>query len=263
MHDIGKLIVPNQLLNKPGLPHRVGVRACPTPRSRLRRAAAAASTSSPPSQATPPPRRPTAAVDGTGLIEPAIIHVADAFDAMTSTTRSYRRALSQETAFGELRAGAGTQFNAECVEALISAIELRGEHYGDGHEVDGARVGDGPARSGHRIGRARRRVAGSSGERVRQPGRRGSRRPNREALDAARGAVGRWRRRRAGRRARRTRAPPGPRSPSSVARSRPASSSSCGRRFAPRSRSPSRYMVVLARQRVDCRRRPGAARRTA
>ena len=46
----------------------------------------------------------TAAVDGTGLIEPAIIHVADAFDAMTST-RSYRRALSQETAFAELRDG--------------------------------------------------------------------------------------------------------------------------------------------------------------
>ncbi|HLM18258.1 MAG TPA: metal-dependent phosphohydrolase, partial [Acidimicrobiia bacterium] len=59
----------------------------------------------------------------------------DAFDAMTST-RSYRRALSQETAFGELRDGKGTQFNAECVEALIAAIERRGEHFGDGHEVD-------------------------------------------------------------------------------------------------------------------------------
>ena len=77
----------------------------------------------------------TAAVDGTGLIEPAIIHVADAFDAMTST-RSYRRALSQETAFAELRDGAGTQFNAACVDALIAAIERRDEHYGAGHEVD-------------------------------------------------------------------------------------------------------------------------------
>ena len=77
----------------------------------------------------------TAAVDGAGLIEPAIIHVADAFDAMTST-RSYRRALSQETAFDELRNGAGTQFNAGCVDALIAAIERRDEHYGAGHEVD-------------------------------------------------------------------------------------------------------------------------------
>ncbi len=77
----------------------------------------------------------TAAVDGNGLVEPAIIHVADAFDAMTST-RSYRRALRRRPPSTELRKGAGTQFNAACVEALIAAIERRGEHYGAGHEVD-------------------------------------------------------------------------------------------------------------------------------
>jgi HD domain len=134
MHDIGKLIVPNQILNKPGrlteaefervkrhewvsveLLHRIDFLA-PVAGDTTTEAA-------------------TAAVDGSGLIEPAIIHVADAFDAMTST-RSYRRALSQEIAFGELRDGAGTQFNCECVDALISAIERRGEQYGDGHEVD-------------------------------------------------------------------------------------------------------------------------------
>jgi HD domain len=134
MHDIGKLIVPNQLLNKPG-------RLTEAEFERVRRhepvsvellhridflAPVAGDTTT---------EAATAAVDGSGLIEPAIIHVADAFDAMTST-RSYRRALSQETAFAELRAGAGTQFNAECVDALIQAIERRGEHYGDGHEVD-------------------------------------------------------------------------------------------------------------------------------
>jgi hypothetical protein len=74
-----------------------------------------------------------AAVDATGLLEPAIIHVADAFDAMTST-RSYRRALDQQTAFAELRKGSGTQFNGACVEALVAAIERRGEWYGAGHE---------------------------------------------------------------------------------------------------------------------------------
>jgi hypothetical protein len=134
MHDIGKLVVPNQILNKPGrlteaefervkrhetvsveLLHRIDFLA-PVAGDTTTEAA-------------------TAAVDGTGLIEPAIIHVADAFDAMTST-RSYRRALSQETAFAELRDGAGTQFNAACVEALIAAIERRGEQYGAGHEVD-------------------------------------------------------------------------------------------------------------------------------
>jgi HD superfamily phosphohydrolase YqeK len=133
MHDIGKLVVPNQLLNKPGrlteaefdrvrLHESVSVEL-------LRRidflAPVAGDTTT---------EAATAAVEG-GLVEPAIIHVADAFDAMTST-RSYRRALSQATAFDELRRGSGTQFNGDCVEALVAAIERRGESYGDGHEVD-------------------------------------------------------------------------------------------------------------------------------
>jgi HD-GYP domain-containing protein (c-di-GMP phosphodiesterase class II) len=134
MHDIGKLIVPNQILNKPG-------RLTESEFARVQRheivsvellqsidflAPVAGDTTT---------EAATEAVDGTGLIEPAIIHVADAFDAMTST-RSYRRALTQETAFGELRSGAGTQFNAQCVEALIASIERRDEHYGAGYEVD-------------------------------------------------------------------------------------------------------------------------------
>jgi hypothetical protein len=134
MHDIGKLIVPNQILNKPG-------RLTESEFERVKRhetvsvellrgidflAPVAGDTTT---------EAATEAVDGTGLIEPAIIHVADAFDAMTST-RSYRRALSQDTAFAELRAGAGTQFNAQCVDALIASIVRRGEHYGAGYEVD-------------------------------------------------------------------------------------------------------------------------------
>lgn len=67
--------------------------------------------------------------------EAHIVAVADAFDAMTST-RSYRRALTQEVAFAELRDKAGTQFNPECVEALIHAIEKRRERYGLGYEDD-------------------------------------------------------------------------------------------------------------------------------
>jgi HD domain len=134
MHDIGKLVVPNQILNKPGRLTEAEferVKRHETVSVELLRridflAPVAGDTTT---------EAATAAVDGTGLIEPAIIHVADAFDAMTST-RSYRRALSQETAFEELRAGAGTQFNAACVDALIKAIESRGEHYGAGHEVD-------------------------------------------------------------------------------------------------------------------------------
>jgi hypothetical protein len=134
MHDIGKLIVPNQILNKPGRLTEAEFervkRHEPVSVELLHRIDFLAPVAGDTTTAAA-----TAAVDGSGLIEPAIFHVADAFDAMTST-RSYRRALSQETAFGELRAGAGTQFNPACVDALITAIERRGEHYGDGHEID-------------------------------------------------------------------------------------------------------------------------------
>jgi putative nucleotidyltransferase with HDIG domain len=132
MHDIGKLIVPNQLLHKPG-------RLTEAEFERVKRhehvavellrridflAPIAGDTTS---------EAASAAVEATGLVEPAIIHVADAFDAMTST-RSYRQALDQQTAFAELRKGSGAQFNGACVDGLISAVEKRGEWYGAGHE---------------------------------------------------------------------------------------------------------------------------------
>ena len=49
-------------------------------------------------------------------------------------TRARRRALTQEVAFAELRDKTGSQFDGECVEALVRAIERRGERYGAGHE---------------------------------------------------------------------------------------------------------------------------------
>ena len=73
--------------------------------------------------------------------ESAILAVADAFDAIT-TTRSYRVALSQDYAFEELRRCSGTQFMPEAVEALIVAIQRRGETYGspDIHDEETARA---------------------------------------------------------------------------------------------------------------------------
>jgi HD-GYP domain-containing protein (c-di-GMP phosphodiesterase class II) len=41
---------------------------------------------------------------------------------MTSD-RSYRKALPQEVALGELRAGSGTQFDPQVVDALIAALK--------------------------------------------------------------------------------------------------------------------------------------------
>ncbi len=49
-----------------------------------------------------------------------IISVADTFDAMT-TDRPYRKGLSLEKAFEELRKGAGTQFDRDVVDAFFTA----------------------------------------------------------------------------------------------------------------------------------------------
>lgn len=53
--------------------------------------------------------------------EARIIAVVDAFDAMTST-RPYRRALTQREAVEELRRCSGSQFDPRVVDALASAI---------------------------------------------------------------------------------------------------------------------------------------------
>lgn len=51
-----------------------------------------------------------------------IILVADAFESMTSD-RIYRRALGLSQAIHELRAGAGAQFDAQVVEAMVQLVE--------------------------------------------------------------------------------------------------------------------------------------------
>jgi HD-GYP domain-containing protein (c-di-GMP phosphodiesterase class II) len=72
--------------------------------------------------------------DGTGYpyglrgaeipIEAQIIAVADAFDAMTSD-RSYRKAVSPEEAARRLLEGVGRQFSAEVVQAFLQTPECR------------------------------------------------------------------------------------------------------------------------------------------
>ncbi|MGQ0825336.1 MAG: HD domain-containing phosphohydrolase [Actinomycetota bacterium] len=133
MHDIGKLVVPNHLLNKPGrltesefarirIHEKVSVQML-SHIDFLRPIAAAShsdSTTFDPDDLDHP-------------IEPYMVMIADAYDAMTST-RSYRKALPQEVAFAELRDKAGIQFHPACVEALITAVEARGEKHGAGYE---------------------------------------------------------------------------------------------------------------------------------
>ena len=139
MHDVGKLAVPGRLLNKPGRltpaewevvrTHNEAGIGILAQVDFMRTMAVTASDSH---------GRFEHGARGTPadlVLEAHIVAVADAFDAMTST-RSYRQALDQDVAFGELRMHAGTQFNPECVEALVAAIERRGERFGRGHEHD-------------------------------------------------------------------------------------------------------------------------------
>lgn len=133
MHDIGKLVVPNHLLNKPGK-----LTAEEFARVRMHEEVSVRMLSSIDFLA---PVAPSASGDHSRYIdddprhpiEPFIVAVADAYDAMTST-RSYRKALTQDVAFVELREKAGRQFHPRCVEALIAAIQRRGEVHGAGHE---------------------------------------------------------------------------------------------------------------------------------
>ncbi len=58
-------------------------------------------------------------------LEARILAVADAYEAMTAD-RVYRPALGEEAARAELEAGAGTQFDARVVEALLRSLDAVG-----------------------------------------------------------------------------------------------------------------------------------------
>jgi hypothetical protein len=138
MHDIGKLAVSGRLLNKPG-------RLTEGEYAEIRRhneVCVEILTQVEFLRATIPvatDRHGHFGATAQGADRAALVGymvaVADAFDAMTST-RAYRKALTQDVAFSELRKGKGTQFDPGCVDALIAVIERRGETYGHGHEVD-------------------------------------------------------------------------------------------------------------------------------
>lgn len=151
MHDVGKLVVPNHLLNKRGKltaeefalvrQHEdVSVQIL----TRIDFLAPVAQSATSEAAAFSP------VADERGQpIEPHIVAVADAFDAMTST-RSYRRALPQDVAFQELRKNSGRQFHPRVVDALIASIQRHGEVHGAGHEssvhhLDAPEAGTGSA----------------------------------------------------------------------------------------------------------------------
>ena len=71
-------------------------------------------------------------------VEARILAAAHVFDARTST-RSYRAAVTQSEAFAGLR-NEIDRFGADVVEALIGAIEQRGEVHGSPDDQASAEV---------------------------------------------------------------------------------------------------------------------------
>jgi HD-GYP domain-containing protein (c-di-GMP phosphodiesterase class II) len=129
LHDVGKLVVSEQVLNKPGpltAEELAEVREHPTVGARL--------------VTLDPTLRPAVPAvlyhherwDGAGYptgragpdipIEARILAVADSFDAMTSN-RPYRSALPTEQAVEEVDRCAGTQFDPDVAVAFLEAWE--------------------------------------------------------------------------------------------------------------------------------------------
>ena len=127
LHDVGKVAIPNEIINKPGplndeewvimKTHTVeGQRMLERVGGLLARVGVVV-------------RASHERYDGGGYpdglagedipLAARIVSACDAFNAMT-TDRSYRKALSLEVAIGELRKHAGTQFDPDVVEALVT-----------------------------------------------------------------------------------------------------------------------------------------------
>jgi diguanylate cyclase (GGDEF)-like protein len=124
LHDVGKVVVPDRILRKEGpLTEEEFEQVKPFPAA----GAELVSRIEGLEPIVPWIRHSHERMDGTGYPDglagdaipmgARVIHVADAYDSMTSK-RTYRAAMSLHQALSELRAGSGTQFDADCVAAL-------------------------------------------------------------------------------------------------------------------------------------------------
>lgn len=134
LHDVGKLVVPDDILFKPGPLNA-------TEMKRIRRhpvdGANALSNVPTAADAVPVILHHHERFDGTGYpdglsgeeipIGARILLVADAFDAMTED-RPYRKALPVADAVAELRRFSGTQFDPAVVDAFLAVLERAGRY---------------------------------------------------------------------------------------------------------------------------------------
>jgi HD-GYP domain-containing protein (c-di-GMP phosphodiesterase class II) len=130
LHDVGKVAIPNEIINKPGplddeewaimKTHTVeGQRMLERVGGMLSRVGVVV-------------RASHERYDGGGYpdglagedipLAARIVSACDAYNAMT-TDRSYRKALTAGVAVAELRANSGTQFDPKVVEALVAVVD--------------------------------------------------------------------------------------------------------------------------------------------
>jgi diguanylate cyclase (GGDEF)-like protein len=132
LHDVGKMAIPDAVLDKPGPLTEDEwqlIREHTIVGERILSAAPALRAVAKLVRAT------HERIDGTGYpdglageeipLEARIVNAADAFCAMAAT-RPYREAMSLEGAMDELRRCAGTQFDEAVVEALIAVLRVAG-----------------------------------------------------------------------------------------------------------------------------------------
>jgi HD-GYP domain-containing protein (c-di-GMP phosphodiesterase class II) len=130
LHDIGKIAIPKEILNKPGKlspdewvvmeTHTIeGQRMLDQVGGVLGEVGQIVRSSH---ERWDGKGYPDGLVGEAIPLEASIVSVCDAFNAMT-TDRPYRRALSAETAMDELRSNSGSQFCPRVVAALIELIE--------------------------------------------------------------------------------------------------------------------------------------------
>jgi diguanylate cyclase (GGDEF)-like protein/putative nucleotidyltransferase with HDIG domain len=131
LHDIGKLAVPEAILNKPGplsAEEWEFMRQHTVVGERILRAAPALSNVAAVVRSTHERwdghGYPDGVAGGDIPLAARIVFVCDALDAMTED-RVYRPGLSLATALDELTANAGTQFDPAVVEALVATVHRR------------------------------------------------------------------------------------------------------------------------------------------
>ncbi len=159
IHDLGKITVPDTLLNKPGSLTR-GEFALVASHTIV--GDQLVSRVPPLSFARPGVRWHHERLDGSGYpdglkgeaipLEARIIAVADVYDAMTSQ-RAYRSAVSTDAALGELRQHAGSKYDPRAVMALVAGLKENAERV---NTEDASRVSRGALASPPRGGEASR-----------------------------------------------------------------------------------------------------------